>query len=199
MINKKNFLGKMPIELGDKDAVHVAIASVRAGHPLMPGMRCKPNELREWVQDDAGPGVVDPFRKGVIERGGWFWVMLDCEEIPRVRHEWEHPSIDFSPPVEGCEPNKYLLRYADALGVTYQQLMDACKEVADTLEPAKYPGSKTAEELDDVLNNVNNDDYYCYDMWSEWSDESGYEFDNIGSMCCPEYDYPECELFEVRE
>ncbi len=37
MINKKNLLGKAPHELGDKDAIHVAIVAVRAGIVITPG------------------------------------------------------------------------------------------------------------------------------------------------------------------
>ncbi len=44
MINKKNLLGRPPDELGLKDAVHVAIASVRAACAINPGQRCKIND-----------------------------------------------------------------------------------------------------------------------------------------------------------
>ena len=33
-------------------------------------------------------------------------------------------------------------------------------------------------------------------MWYEWANESGYEFDNHGSECCPEYAYPDDVPFE---
>ena len=53
-----------------------------------------------------------------------------------------------------------------------------------------YPGKKSAEEVEDVE---------CYDVWSEWADETGHEFENDGSDCCPEYAYPDCGIFEVPE
>lgn len=29
-----------------------------------------------------------------------------------------------------------------------------------------------------------------YDIFSEWTDESGFEFENQGTACCPEYYNP---------
>ena len=31
---------------------------------------------------------------------------------------------------------------------------------------------------------------YLCDIWYEWTNETGNEFENVGSECCPEYNYP---------
>lgn len=187
MINKKNVLGKAPFDLGQKDAIHVAIVAVRSAGPISPGQRCALNEFNEAVPRNDGPGVADPFLKGIIQTGQAFWFMLDQTEVPNVTHVWDHPTISFDKPTREVEKNRYLVRLADEYGVTYEQLMDACASVIATDEPVPYPGTKTEAEIEE-------EDPDKYELWSEWSEESGYEFDNLGTECCPEYEHPS-ELF----
>ncbi len=190
MINKKNVLGKHPEELGVKDAIHTAIVSVRAGRCVQPGQRCGLNEFNEAVPDAKGCGVADPFLRSHVHRGQSFWLILDQDSVPNVHHVWEHPTVNFAPPTREAVKNATLDECAGLLGVTYQQLMDACEFVHDKDRPAKYPGEKTAEELEGIMDR----EVELRDLWSEWSSETGVEFENHGSMCCPEYAYPE-ELF----
>lgn len=187
MINKKNLLGKSPFELGDKDAIHVAIVSVRAGEGIAPGSKCKLNADREAVCDAIGVGVADPFLKQTILKGESFWLLLNQDEIPNVRHQWDHPTVDFSPPTIEVKRNKYIQEFADLFGVTYQQIMDAGAFVVEHDKPAPYPGTK---DISDVY-------FDSYDFWPEWSGETLYEFANHGSECCPEYSYPETKLFKA--
>jgi hypothetical protein len=189
VINKKNLLGKAPLELADKDAIHVAIVSVRAGAPVKPGERCKLNEFNEAVPGD-GPGIADPFLKKPITTGDSFWLLLDLAEVPNVRHQWEHPTYAFAPPTREKKRNTYLEGNAKELGVTYEQLMEACANVVEHDEPMLYPGTLDSDALDEAWESVR------YDIWSEWSDEANYEFENHGSACCPEYNYPETPLFK---
>lgn len=189
MINKKNVLGKTPDELGAKDAIHVAIVAVRAGGPIKPGARVGMNKDREAVADSKGCGVADPFRKAVIGTGDVFWLLLAQDEVPNVQHVWQHESIDFAPPAVAARRNRAIQRVADDYGLTYEQVMEAASSVADTYRPIEYSGSKTAEELKSVS-------FDHWDFWSEWADETAYEFENEGSGCCPEYNYPR-KLFTV--
>lgn len=188
MINKRNVLGKPPLDLGDKDAIHVAIVAVRAGEVIKPGDRVGFNEFNEAVQDDDGPGVADPFRKSIV-RGDSFWMLLAQDEVPNVRHVWEHPSIKFDPPTRPVVENRYLKLIADGFGLTVAQLMDACSNYVHHSTKTPYRGPLTEEQLDEK---------WCdekYDIWSEWADESGHEFENTGTACCPEYDYPYGMMF----
>lgn len=193
MINKKNVLGKHPEELGVKDAIHTAIVSVRAGACVQPGQRCGLNEFNEAVPNPKGPGVADPFLRSPVTRGESFWLLLDQDSVPNVQHVWEHPTVNFAPPTREAQQNKWLAKYADALGVTYQQLMAACDHVVKTDTAAKYPGTKAADELDKALD----EEVDMYEVWSEWAGESGHEFANHGSACCPEYAYPEVLFMDV--
>ena len=55
---------------------------------------------------------------------------------------------------------------------------------------AKYAGSLSKEEVKILIS----DELESYEMFSEWADESGHEFENDGTSCCPEYDYPDLEF-----
>lgn len=193
MINKKNVLGKVPDQLGVKDAIHTAIVAVRAGAPIRPGQRCGPNERREFVPSDAGPGVADPFLRSTISTGDSFWLLLAQDEIPNVQYVWDHPTIDFSPPSVDPVKNRCIQEFATAFGVSYEQLMDAAKYVVANGVPLPYPGNLPEDAIKQANHNAR------YDFWSEWSDETGHEFENYGTICCPEYDYPECGVFKVAK
>jgi hypothetical protein len=193
MMNKKNLLGRTPTALGMKDALHVAVVSLRAAYNLSVGSRISLNEHGEAVcngDEKDTFGIVNPYRKTDVVRGEWFWCMMDFGDIPKVKHVWDHPTVSFEPPTREVELNETLNSYAKDLGITYQQLMDITAKVVDSWEAQPYPkdGTKTEEEVDAVE---------MWDFWYEWQEETDYEFENQGSACCPEYDYPG-QLFEFE-
>jgi len=190
MINKRKYLGKCPDELGVKDAVHVAIVSCVAGSAIKPGNRVELNKDGQAVPSEKGFGVADPFVE-VIARGQNFWVMMDPDSVVTVSHSWEH-SVPFTATPAPVKVNSYLERYAKAIGVTYSQLMQACSSYAKTDRKSPYPGVLPEETVDKKVELEVN----VYDMWYEWANETGYEFDNEGTECCPEYTYPDGIPFE---
>ena len=175
----------MPVELGLKDALHVAIASCRAGERISPGGKVKLNDNGEAVRcNGKGVGVADPFRNEEILRGDSFWVLLGGTEVPNVRHVWDHPKFDFAPPTRPVERLKYVEQYAEQLKVPYDRLLADCKKAYEQGDSLPYPGEITDEE----------EFYECedifYEIWYEVEDELGLEYENVGSACCPEYDHP---------
>lgn len=191
MINKKIVLGKTPEELGVKDAVHVAIVSVRASLAMEPGSKCLMNENGEaYPSNNKSIGIADPFLKGTIKRGQNFLLILNPDAIDNVQHIWDHPKFSFAPPTTPIKLNRTLEETAKQYGVTYEQLMEAMQYVYEKEKSAPYPGTKTEEELDEI-----NDNFERWDVWSEWAGETLVEFDNIGSECCPKYCYPEDSIF----
>ena len=191
MINKTITFGRHPEQAGVKDAVHVAIVSVRAGQYLEPGTRVSLNEHREAVGDSKGFGLVDPFLKKSVQTGDTCWVMMDAKETGTVRHIWDHEQ-DFTAPERETKQNEYLLGHAKRLGVSYKQLMDAVEQLVYNQKTTVYAGTLTEEELEEKIEHID-------DFWYDWKDETGYEFDNMGSECCPEYEYPETsDLFRYK-
>jgi len=186
-INKKNLLGRSPEELGIKDAVHVAIVSLRAGQALKPADHITLNDEREAVRCDPSKsfGVVNPFVNGPTVRGTWFWGLLHMQEVPSVQHHWDHPEHSFAAPTTEPKRNKYLSEFADKLGITYEALMAACQTCAIKEQQTPYSAPLSQSDFDKAWEEDR------YDIWSEWSEESGHDFYNNGTECCPEYDYPD--------
>ena len=197
MINKKKTLGKTPLILGEKDAIHVAIVSVRAAKHIELGSWCKLNEHREAVSCNRkeGIGIADPFLNKGINTGDNFWLMMDGSQVETVSHTWDH-KVDFSAPDREIKLNKYLEDYAKQFGLTYQQLMKALDQLVENENSSvMYEGTLNEENLDEALDSADS----C-DMWYEWCNETGYEFENIGTGCCPEYEYPSLyNMFEYPE
>lgn len=197
MINKHNVLGKQPFELGQKDAVHAAIVSVRTGEPMEPGAKCAINEFGEAVVavgKNKSVGIADPFLKSTIKRNQWIWLVLNQDEISAVRHDWDHPTFGFSAPTREPVINPWIKSYCDEMGVTFEKLMEAADSIVYKNKQIPYVGTKTLEEIKDYF-----DDCDSYDFWSAWADESLYEFENQGTECCPEYDYPNLCLFSLED
>lgn len=196
MINKKNLLGKTPEELGDKDAIHVAIVAVRAAKLIKPGEKCSMNENREAIPSEKGVGVADPFRKENILRGQVFWLLMNQDSVPNVQHVWEHPKVDFTPPTKEPSKNSYINEYAKQFECDYNQLIEVCSEIVEKGEGGYVlvENGKLAivEDLPDDVEEFED----IYDLWSEWAEETGHEFYNSGSECCPEYDYPDVTFFK---
>ena len=192
MINKKKFLGKNPDELGVKDAIHVAIVSCIAGQAIKGGGRVMLNKDGQAINAscNSGFGVADPFI-GQIARGEHFWAMVDPQEVATVAHTWDHP-VQFTASPAPVKKNACLDEVATLLGVTYEQLMHACGSYVRTDRKAPYPGNLTVDAGEEIIEK----EIEISDMWYEWANESGYEFENMGSECCPEYEYPDDVPFE---
>ena len=191
-INKKNLLGKNPIDVGIKDAVHVAIVSLVAGSAIPCGCRIKLNCDNQAIPardgDKASFGVASPW-SGRIARGERFWGLMDPDSVAAVEHTWDC-DIDFSVKSKPVTENSTIARYAKDCGVTYQEMLSACNSYVETDRKANYPGTLSEETVEEAVGG------YFYDLWSEWAEETGYEFDNEGTECCPEYDYPDCLPFQ---
>jgi len=178
----KNSLGTNPKQLGQKESIDTCIVSVRASCAIEPGQKCILNKDREAVPNGKGFGIADPYHKGTILRNESSWMLLVNDD----------GSIDFSAPTVEPKFNQTIKSAADYFGVTYDQIMEAAQYVVDHDEPAPYPGTKELSELDEDEDFWNDE---CYDFWSEWGEEVNYEFENMGTECCPEYAHPECSLF----
>lgn len=183
-INKKTLLGKAPSELGIKDAVHVACVSLRAGEFLEPGQEITLNDRNEAVANKSKSfGVVDPFLTKSVKRGENFWGLLRMHEVPNVRHVWDHPDFEFNAPTEPIKYNETLQEFADDLKISYKEFMEACDKAYENDAPIEYTGPISKKDFDKVY-------YDKYELWSEWAIETGIEFENCGTACCPEYEHP---------
>ena len=83
-----------------RDAVHVAIAPVEAGQPLLPGDRVGLLEDGKagYVAPEKQIGIVDPYLVSPVRIGQRFYLCLFPNTVTSLRHAWTHPAFRPKPP-----------------------------------------------------------------------------------------------------
>lgn len=80
-----------------RDAIHIAIAPVKATVPLAAGdcidFASKENRFDVVKVQSGGFGIVDPFLTSYVMPGQWFWAFLRPNTVTGMRHEWQHPAF----------------------------------------------------------------------------------------------------------
>lgn len=160
-------LGRLLDELGERDAIHVAIIPVIAATRLYPGSP---------VMIDAGTmtartsspdpkairAIADPFLKAIIEPGDIFYACLPPNTVTGMRHHWQHPAFSEQPVVEK--------RQKPSKEESLQWLENFCK-TADCPELDILLKAATGQEL----TNAYPEYYDCsYQVWSYKGDEDSY-------------------------
>jgi hypothetical protein len=96
-------------EQGERDAIHLAVEPVIAGHKLSPGEHIGIKDGKavshhyKRNQDVKLLGVVDSFLTRDVEAGERFWLVVYPRQITSLRHVWSHP--DFSDSTDVMFPN----------------------------------------------------------------------------------------------
>jgi hypothetical protein len=87
-------LGQIITTPQNKDAVHVAVAPVKAGELLIPGTRVSlANGVAVQDFEDKAVGIVDPFLQRSVQVGESFWLFMFPGTTTGLRHEWFHPAF----------------------------------------------------------------------------------------------------------
>ena len=84
-------------DVGGRDAVHVAVISVRAKRSLQPGAHAsvtfKDGEYQTFGSQGEPVGIVDPFLEEAVAVGERFWLYLYPRTITGLNHNWSHPAF----------------------------------------------------------------------------------------------------------
>ena len=91
-------LGTIIDEKAGRDAIHLAVEPVVAGHPLLPGQNVGLVDGLACVCDKP-LGIVDPFLTKAVMAGQRFWLVVYPRQITSLRHVWEHPAFPASQPI----------------------------------------------------------------------------------------------------
>lgn len=85
-------LGDRPGADARRDAVHIAVAPLKALERLRPGQR-----VGVWdgyaTETEEHVGIVDPFLIDDVDQGEPVWVFLFPGTITGLRHVWSHPAF----------------------------------------------------------------------------------------------------------
>lgn len=85
-----NQLGQKLERYIGKDAIHIAMISVKAVCRLYPGQKVDRDGLPTFI---SPVGIVDPFLSSFVEPEEYFWLCLFPKSITGMRHVWTHPDF----------------------------------------------------------------------------------------------------------
>ncbi len=119
-------IGTLLEGLQERDAIHIAIAPVIAGHNLLyPGNRIgfiKDDNRTVGATASKKIGIVDPFLIEPLKTGEQFWMFLFPNTITSLKHNWTHP--DFSLNADKKESSKqWITNWAAGYGMDYDYAM----------------------------------------------------------------------------
>lgn len=118
---------KLDKEMGQRDAVHVAVLPASAGTVFKPGEHV--GYMSGYATVINCVGVVDPFLKEDVQPGERFYIFLYPNTITSLCHLWEHPTIDAKTDVEVSK--EWIEKFAEEINQTYRSLMSAAENWVD--------------------------------------------------------------------
>lgn len=87
-----------PETIGIRDAIHVAVVSLRSSADMNPGQAVTWHEKGISVKPcsitDVEIGIVNPFVRGGVGRFENVWIMLFPNSVTGMTHHWSHPDFD---------------------------------------------------------------------------------------------------------
>jgi hypothetical protein len=89
-------LGKIIAGNALRDAIHVAVAPVKAKEKLWPGQHVALVDGWAGIASSRfkSVGIVDPFLTGPVFAEQSFWLFLYPNTVTGMRHHWSHPDFD---------------------------------------------------------------------------------------------------------
>lgn len=124
--------GQLAPDGAKRDAVHVAVAPVIAGHDMNPGDHVGVNEHGvAVVKVSPEIGIVDPFLTAQVKAGEQFWLFLYQKSVTNMRHHWSHPAFPDKKAkasvVDKTESERWLRQWAQQNdSPPYEELVTAC-------------------------------------------------------------------------
>ncbi len=120
-----------------RDAIHLAVEPVEAGHILRPGDHITVrNGIAELSEVGMGLGIVDPFLRGIIRKGERFWFVMYPRQVHSLRHVWTHPAF----PDEGEKPEPTRATATACTNNVREKAEARIREMVDRLGPDGYDG-----------------------------------------------------------
>lgn len=125
-------LGSLIFGHEKRDAIHIAIAPVVAGHSLSAGAHVGLDAEGRAIASPNPIGIVDPFLTNPVVEGQKFWLCLYQKTVTGMRHEWRHPHFPDrtkdEEPEAVSEARSWIANFADEVGISYQELMDGADQ-----------------------------------------------------------------------
>ena len=137
-------LGTIHTKDEKRDAIHLAVLPIVAGHHMSPGT---PIVIKGEQAFEAGPtepalAIVDPFLATGPKRGERFWAVLRPRLVTSLRHVWAHPAFPSEVEAQDARtPSEiWMDAYAKSIGTATQTLMQGAREYLDYGEYLVHDG-----------------------------------------------------------
>lgn len=153
----ENKLGTIPPKPDIRDAVHVAMISVRssADKPINPGTRIRIKDgigLVALYQFSDYDGVVDPFRLTPVQPNELFWLCLKPGSITSLVYHWQHPKFPNEKPVAQTDKGLSLAWLQDYVDRNCPYDGDLNRFLANVKDRVIYYHGTDCHNADDVEN-----------------------------------------------
>lgn len=156
-----------------RDAIHLAVEPIQAAERLFPGQDVGLVDGMASGKAKKHLGIVDPFIRGAIEKGEYFWLVVYPRQITSLRHVWEHPDFgETVMKVYDADPAKAALqKFADELGCSLDELLDNATAYAEHgdywIEGGRFEGQGIPDDFWDNYEKVTGKK--AGDRWSFFS------------------------------
>lgn len=145
-------IGKIITTERHRDAIHIAVAPMRAAEKLNPGQHV--GILPDGRVGIAAKsiGIVDPFLTDCVEPDEQFWLFMYPNTITSLRHEWAHPAFTAQAPIETLKSRsrKWIEAFAAELDQTFNKLMNAAVLWVEE-EEYTLDNSETYKHMDQTM------------------------------------------------
>lgn len=156
MSGVQHLLGKLIEGVEQRDAIHVAVAPVKAEEKLWPGQHVgfAIDGDCETVSSRAKPiGLIDPYLGGPVQPGERCWLFLYPGTATVLRHDWAHPAFVAKPqePPQKRLSEAWLRAFGEANDCPYDMLLDAAKNYLESgaylIQGGRWEGNYTPDEF----------------------------------------------------
>lgn len=154
----ENKLGRLVEEGELRDAIHIAIAPVEAGHLMYPGDHVGLDKDGKATRHQTPHiGIVDPFLpvSTRVHPGEKFWLCLYQQTIKSIRHDWSHPAFAATAPKSG-DSEQWLRAYAERMnlydqpGAAFERLLDGLRSQELFAHGSDLHGLYDLDDADDL-------------------------------------------------
>lgn len=119
-----------------RDAVHIAVAPVKAKDHMTPGAALRFVEGSTEEVEHGGLwenciGIVDPFLSKAVKPGDRFWMYMKPRSITGLRHDWNHPAFPVTNPAVAADvavAQEWVRSFASRWSYSFDEFMAGARE-----------------------------------------------------------------------
>jgi len=128
----QDHIGRLLPEKTETDAIHIAVAPLRAACDLTPGQHVGLTPEGTMGPSNHPLGIVDPFLRENLYQGQLAYLFLYPNTVTGLRHVWTHPAfIESDEALKIEHARTYVTRIAQICGRTYEAMIEICTDYAE--------------------------------------------------------------------